>query len=197
MKSFAMLACLLSCVLVADAQTPAPPPLNASAAPVAPAPAPPPPPAPRNCGVGEHRQFDFWIGDSDVYAPDGKLAGTNRIEPVLKGCVLHEHWVGRGNFAGESFNAWDARRKRWHQTWVDAGGNLLMLEGTLEAGSMTLSDADMPAKQDRNAINEIRWTPNADGSVRQLWRTSSDGGKTWAIAFDGKYVRAARAQPAR
>jgi hypothetical protein len=25
--------------------------------------------------------------------------------------------------------------------------------------------------------------------VHQLWKTSTDGGKTWAVAFDGIYVR--------
>ncbi|MEQ1516386.1 MAG: hypothetical protein ABL931_07860, partial [Usitatibacteraceae bacterium] len=40
----------------------------------------------------ENRQFDFWIGDWDVTTPDGKLAGTNLIKPILAGCVLHENW---------------------------------------------------------------------------------------------------------
>lgn len=161
------------------------------------APQPAPPPAAKGCAAPEHRQFDFWIGDWDVFTPDGKQAGTNRIVPVMAGCVLHEHWVGKGNFVGESFNAWDARRQRWHQTWMDGSGAVLLLDGSAGEGSMTLSDADMPAKSDRNLVNEIRWTTNADGSVRQHWRTSKDGGKTWTTAFDGKYVRAARPQPTR
>jgi hypothetical protein len=33
-------------------------------------------------------------------------------------------------------------------------------------------------------------TPNADGSVRQLWETSRDG-QTWSVLFDGLYTRAA------
>ncbi len=156
-----------------------------------------PVPPPRACSAAEHRQFDFWIGDWDVFTPDGKQAGTNRIERVINGCVLHEKWLGGGNFNGQSFNAWDARRQRWHQTWVDSSGAVLLLDGRAGEGSMTLSDADVPAKADRNLVNEIQWTSNADGSVRQHWRVSKDGGKTWTTAFDGKYVRSARAQPPR
>jgi len=29
--------------------------------------------------------------------------------------------------------------------------------------------------------------------VRQLWETSNDDGKTWAVSFDGLYRRAATA----
>jgi hypothetical protein len=172
------------------AQTPTPP-ATATTAP-APAPAKAPP-----CSKAEHRQFDFWIGDWDVVNPKGEPAGTNVIKPILGGCVLHESWVGKGNFTGQSFNAYDAARGRWHQTWVDMSGGVLMLDGSFENGAMTLSDKDVAGKKDANAINEISWTPNADGSVRQHWRVSKDGGKTWTTSFDGKYVRSARAQPVR
>ena len=47
------------------------------------------PPAP--CSASQSHAFDFWIGDWDVFAPSGKLAGTNRIERIY-GCVLHESW---------------------------------------------------------------------------------------------------------
>lgn len=161
------------------------------------APGSPPQPPPRACITAEYRQFDFWIGDWDVFLPDGKKAGTNRIAPVISGCVLHEQWAGGGNFNGQSFNAWDARRQRWHQTWMDSSGAVLLLDGRATEGSMTLSDSEAPGKNDRNLVNEIQWTSNADGSVRQHWRVSKDGGKTWTTAFDGKYVRSTRPQPSR
>lgn len=164
----------------------------------APAPAPSPAAqAQKPCSAPESRQFDFWIGDWDVTTPDGKAAGTNLIRPILGNCVLHENWAGKGGSAGQSFNAYDARRKLWHQTWVDASGGVLMLDGQFENGGMTLSDRTLPGKSNPDAINEITWTPGADGSVRQHWRVSKDGGKTWTTSFDGKYVRSSRPQPAR
>ncbi len=194
LKMLRMMTLLLLMPGAANAQTPSVPAAPAAAAlPAAPRPVP--------CVAAENRQFDFWIGDWDVTTPDGKPAGTNLIRPILGGCVLHESWRGRGNFAGESFNVYDARRKVWHQTWVDGSGGLLQLDGKFENGGMTLSDRavdpDAPGKPDRKALNEITWTPGADGSVRQHWRTSADGGKTWQTSFDGKYVKANRPQPAR
>jgi hypothetical protein len=38
-------------------------------------------------------------------------------------------------------------------------------------------------------LDRIGWTPHDDGSVRQWWERSEDGGKTWATVFDGRYVR--------
>ena len=65
---------------------------------------------------------------------------------------------------------------------------------------MTLSDRRMPGKAGVNtnteAINEIIWTPNRNGSVRQHWRTSTDSGHTWKMAFDGRCIRSSRPQPA-
>jgi hypothetical protein len=38
-------------------------------------------------------------------------------------------------------------------------------------------------------LNRVTWTPNADGSVRQFWELSKDGGKTWSVVFDGRYAK--------
>jgi hypothetical protein len=135
------------------------------------------------CSGPEHRQFDFWVGEWRVTAPDGKHAGDNRIEKVLDGCALHENWQGAGGGRGFSYNAYDRTRQVWHQTWVDRQGNLLLLEGGLQDGAMVLSGTQGAT------LNRITWTPNKDGSVRQHWQTSTDQGKTWQTAFDGLYRR--------
>ncbi len=36
-------------------------------------------------------------------------------------------------------------------------------------------------------LNRISWTALDDGSVRQLWERSKDGGSSWATSFDGNY----------
>jgi hypothetical protein len=134
------------------------------------------------CSGPEHRQFDFWIGHWDVYLPNGNKAGENHIEPVEGGCVLLEQWTGARGPTGKSLNIYDALRRIWHQTWVDSTGGLLVLEGQFADGRMVLSSSVHP-------IQRITWSPQSDGSVRQLWESSKDGGKTWSTAFDGKYVK--------
>ena len=93
---------------------------------------------PAPCAGPEFRQFDFWLGAWNVHTPDGKLAGTNRIESQYGGCVVHEHYLTGGGYSGESLNIYDASRKVWHQSWVDSSGTLLLLEGKLMGRSMVL-----------------------------------------------------------
>jgi hypothetical protein len=141
--------------------------------------------SPKPCTEPQVTEFDFWIGDWDVYRADGKLAGTNRIARIY-GCVLHEAWTTPSGGGGQSFSRFDPKRGVWHQTWVDSYGTLLLIEGGLRDGAMVLTDA---------SGNEISWRKQADGTVRQHWRATKDGGKTWATIFDGKYVRSGRPQP--
>ena len=146
--------------------------------------------APKACQEDSYRQFDFWIGAWDVLLPDGSKAGENRIESIASGCALQESWKGRGGFSGSSLNSYDSSDRNWHQTWVDSTGGRLELAGGLEAGAMVLSaTAPDPQKPNVKVTQRISWSVNGDGSVRQFWQSSEDGGKTWATVFDGRYVR--------
>lgn len=90
-------------------------------------------------------------------------------------------------YSGESFNVYDAPRKVWHQTWVDSRGLLLLLEGGIHDGKMVLEGQTTGTDQ-TIVKHRITWTPNPDGSVRQLWESTQPNG-AWAVAFDGKYTR--------
>lgn len=114
-----------------------------------------------------YRAFDFWIGEWNVHGSKNQLAGTNRVTREYGGCVIHEHYeTGRG-YSGESLNIYDAPRKVWHQTWVDSSGLLLVLEGGLHDGKMVL-EGQTTGSDGKTTKQRITWSPNADGSVRQL-----------------------------
>ena len=144
---------------------------------------------PDGCTSPEHRQFDFWIGDWEVYQPNGKLAGTNHIEKILAGCVLLENWEGAGGSRGKSFNMYFRRDRSWRQTWVDGAGGRLDLSGGLEAGRMVLKGEMPGATDEETVLHEIAFTPQRDGSVKQHWRASQDGGENWSDVFVGIYRR--------
>lgn len=145
---------------------------------------PPPPTLPP-----EARKFDFWLGEWTVTNPAGKIAGNSRIESVAGGAALLENWSGAGGYSGRSLNAWNAAKKQWQQYWVGSDGNVLELTGGLVEGRMVLS-AEHEVRGQRQT-ERITWTPNADGTVRQHWEKSVDGGKTWTTAFDGLYRKKA------
>jgi hypothetical protein len=139
------------------------------------------------CSTPAHRIFDFWLGEWQVQRPDGTIAGINRIEVKHDGCVLREQYTGSGGYSGESLNIYDPARGVWHQTWVDSSGLLLLLEGGMRGGSMILEGQTIG--DDGESIRQrITWTPNADGTIRQLWE-STDAEGQWGTVFDGLYSR--------
>lgn len=134
-------------------------------------------PAPAPCSGEAFHQFDFWIGDWDVYGAPGRPPGRNTITALHDGCVIRESYEN-GRYTGMSMNYYDAEADKWHQLWIDNQGLILPLEGGWNGESMILA----------NDRSRITWTPNEDGSVRQLWEQTEDG-ETWQTVFDGKYVR--------
>lgn len=132
-------------------------------------------------------QFDFWEGEWEVYA-NGQLAGHNSITRIGGGCVLNENWTGAQGSAGTSLNYYDPSTGQWHQFWVWKNGTTLpKLSGGLEGKSMVLKGTQKTKQGE--VLHKIAWTPNDDGTVRQLWEVSRDGGKTWQTSFDGLYKR--------
>src|SRR5262245_37550183 len=78
---------------------------------------------PPGCSAAEYRQFDFWVGKWKVSLPNGKEAGTNDITNEQDGCLLVEHWNGRGGSTGTSFNYYDLHDKKWHQLYISNAGD--------------------------------------------------------------------------
>ena len=138
------------------------------------------------CSHENSHQFDFWIGEWNVYAGE-KLVGENSIQPILDGCVLQETWAGKGGSAGSSFNFFNPQTEKWQQFWVWRNGTTLELEGGYADGKMTL--AGVSAGQDGAEVEQrITWYDNEDGTVRQHWESRS-GDAEWQTAFDGLYRR--------
>lgn len=148
---------------------------------------PTPPAPPLDCNTPDHRAFDFWIGDWNVTV-GGNQAGTNRITREEGGCILHEHWIGAGGGTGQSFNFFDRRTREWNQVWVDNRGGVLRFRGVFEGGTLHYKSS-VPTAAGGTVEHRLLFTPNPDGTVRQLWESSSDGGKSWTVAFDGLYTR--------
>jgi hypothetical protein len=142
---------------------------------------------PPGCTTSAHRQFDFWVGDWTVTDSAGTTTfGTNRITNEESGCLIHEHWSGSRGGTGQSLNYYDLHSGRWVQVWVDSGGGNLRLEGALEDGRMVLR-AVAPGPKGTTIEHHAIWSKEGDGRVRQYWRSSSDGGKTWQVVIDGWY----------
>lgn len=140
------------------------------------------------CSSEQAHQFDFWIGDWDVYHTTADtIVGHNLITPVANGCALLENWTGATGFVGTSINKYNFSTKMWEQMWVDMSGSTLHIKGAYRDGKMILEN-EQPARSGKGTVkNKITYYNNADGTVRQHWEFSNDQGKTWQSAFDGLY----------
>jgi len=141
------------------------------------------------CDAPQYRQLDFWVGDWNVTV-GGKPAGTNAVTQEESGCLVHEHWAGAAGGTGQSFNFYDRTDDRWHQMWVSSTGNTLFLSGQYADGKLVYRGT-APGSNGAPAQQRLTFFRNADGTVRQLWESSSDG-KQWQTVFDGLYERKSR-----
>lgn len=136
-----------------------------------------------------YKQFDFWVGEWDVFSPNGRKQGSNSIQKVAGGCVLLENWTSaNGPYTGKSINYYDPLKKKWVQRWADSSGAVIPTEGEFKDGAMHLGGQLIDRK---GGITLFRgsWTPLPDGRVRQFLEESKDDGKTWNVWFDGYYTR--------
>ncbi|HEX6160977.1 MAG TPA: tetratricopeptide repeat protein, partial [Thermoanaerobaculia bacterium] len=93
----------------------------------------------RPCAGPEYRQFDFWLGEWDVFNPAGQKIGKNVITSTNDGCVVFEDWRDARGGTGNSFNFYEAGTKRWHQFWVASTGNATPLSAAPDGTPMPMS----------------------------------------------------------
>jgi ketosteroid isomerase-like protein len=135
---------------------------------------------PAPCAAPAYHQFDFWAGDWDVFDVGSPIKVAHaQVALILGGCVLREDYQGTDGHKGQSFTVYDSARKIWHQTWVTNRGELLEVEGKLDAGVMILSGEHHA----EHTLVRSGWKP-MNGEVRETAATSRDGGKTWKPWFD-------------
>ncbi len=94
-----------------------------------------------------------------------------------------------GGGRGTSLNFYDRATRAWYQTWMDDRGGALRLKGGLVDRRMVMTSEALPGRAGATTLQRITWSLEPDASVRQLWESSADGGTTWTVAFDGRYVK--------
>lgn len=141
------------------------------------------------CDSEKYQEFNFWVGDWNVYNTNNKLVGTNTILKMQSNCVMQENWISNsGPSKGTSYNYYNKTDDSWNQVWVDNSGFSLVLKGNLENGSMVLK-SDLIKGQKNTYYNRITWTPNKDGSVTQLWEILRKDDTILSEAFRGIYKK--------
>lgn len=137
-----------------------------------------------------YREFDFWIGDWDVFSPNGQQAGESHVELILDSCIIFENWKSaNGRYAGKSFNKYNSTKKQWTQNWVDDKGGGNDFYGSFTDEKMILQTEPFLLKKDTMAIRRMTFFHLSIDKVRQLGEISRDNGNTWAVQYDLEYRR--------
>lgn len=149
------------------------------------------PPAPqaktRLCDDPQHHQFDFWIGEWQVFnAANGKLIGFTKVEKQLKDCAIVQNLVlvddewrrSDLDYRMSGIGISTVEGDRWSVYWVDNyGDNAIALGRLQQDGAMAFESTTAEGVKSGRAI----WRPNADGTVESIHYQSNDGGKTWKL----------------
>lgn len=131
-------------------------------------------------------QFDFWVGKWDVFVR-GKKAAESHIERTLDGCMILENYRNlNSGYTGKSMNFYDAKQKQWIQIWADSEGNASRYSGKLKDDNMYFSGINNRRDGSQTDVR-MEFIPKPDGTVRQIYEQSTDGGTTWETLFDGIY----------
>jgi hypothetical protein len=139
------------------------------------------------CSSAEYRQFDFWLGDWEVFNKKGDKVGENKIHTVQDGCALQENWTSKGQ-TGTSFNYYNTADSTWNQIYLDNIGTVLELKGVLKNNKMILrSKMVKSVKANFYYYNQIVWEKDSQGNVSQKWDIVDDKGNILQVAFDGVY----------
>ena len=136
----------------------------------------------RRCDSASDRQFDFFVGEWDVFDRGGSTKAADvRVDKILDGCVLREDYSDASGLLGHSLSSFDTKTGQWQQTWVTNRGQLVVIHGVLDGKDLAFSgwrhDGDV------EVLVRARWSPEG-ASVRQIAEVSADGGKTWRPWFD-------------
>lgn len=141
------------------------------------------------CQGEKYSQFDFWQGSWSVYDTANNLIGENTLVKLQDNCVMQENWISKtSNSKGTSYNYYNKNDDSWNQVWIDNSGNPLVLKGGLVNNKMVLV-SELITNSNGSYYNRITWTPNADGSVTQVWEYLNKEKKLISEAFRGIYKK--------
>ena len=151
-------------------------------------------PEPQKCADLEvYGKLDFWLGEWEVYAGD-EVVGTNRIEKILSGCAVLEHWKGASGGEGKSLFFVDGDGS-WQQIWVTEwatrpGGVKEKTWQEVDEPDLVRFQGRIVLPDGRSYLDRTTLTKLSSGEVRQLIEVSKDDGATWESGFDAIYRRA-------
>lgn len=141
------------------------------------------------CNYTQSNQFDFWVGEWNVYDTLGNKVGENSISKLYENCILQEKWISSQVNKGTSYNYFNPSDTTWNQLWLDNQGSILKLKGRFSNDRMVLKSELVAGKKVAFYYNQISWINNPDGTVHQVWEIFDNKNNLLQTAFFGVYKK--------
>ena len=135
-----------------------------------------------------YRQFDFWLGEWDVFV-DGRRSGENTISREEGGCLVLERWTDVAGGTGQSYNFFNPATGQWRQVWVSDFMTIDYSGGLNAGGAMELRGRITYFGTERSFDFLGRWTALDDGTVEQYFEQYDPDRKEMVPIFTGIYRR--------
>ena len=136
--------------------------------------------------INENQQFDFWLGEWDVFSEE-KLIASSRIEKIVDGHIILENYEQEG-YSGKSINYYDNHLEKWRQNWVDSVGTVGDFTGECKDDIMRF-EGESHLKDGRKIIRLMIISRINENEVRQYSERSDDDGQSWKVAYNFIYRR--------
>ena len=134
--------------------------------------------------------FDFWVGDFDATPWNGPavpVRGHLHNTREYEGCVIVERWEAASS-RGMSMSFYDVNRHVWRMVWNGDDNRSNDFEGSYRDGAMRFEGWILDANGKRLLASNVLENVSPD-TIRHIYSTSEDGGKTWVVKSDGRFVR--------
>jgi len=135
----------------------------------------------------ENQQFDFWLGEWDVFSEDNCIA-YSRIEKIVGRHIILENYEQEDSYIGKSLNYYDHYLNKWRQNWVDSVGTVGDFTGECKDDIMRF-EGESHLRDGRKIIRLMIISRINENEVRQYSEKSDDDGQSWKVAYDFMYRR--------
>lgn len=131
--------------------------------------------------------YDFWLGEWHQVI-DGRVASEARfiVEEGLYPEALEEHWQMEG-YKAKGWRAWDSSRKTWTFVWMSERGHFQIWNERKVDGAWYMFRTFVIDGEE--VLSRQAFLPQSDGAVIRTSEHSRDGGKTWTLRFEERYVK--------
>ncbi|MGE0353947.1 MAG: hypothetical protein AB7I33_07045 [Gemmatimonadales bacterium] len=124
------------------------------------------------------RRLDFWVGTWRVEGEDG--GGMSTVTTDLGGCLFEERYRGTGGVSAIAWTYYDVLEGSWYRTYADDRGAWRQFRGDLDDGVLVLRATD-------DSVTRLRVAPRG-GGIAMVSEHSTDGGISWRIVGEQRYI---------